>query len=213
MPTPTLPSLRERKRSQTWAALHEAALRLALSRDDLQQVTVEAIAEAANVSPRTFFNYFSCKEDAVLGIHEPAVDEATTARFAGAGDDELLEDVARLMFEVSVGGSLGTGEAHQRQREALCRHPQLGHRQFRHVMKTEQVVVQVVADWLRRSPKWQAEPVGADPEEAARVLVMMAGATVRLAIRELAEAPVEDDEHAALSRAVFRFKEMARKVL
>nr|WP_077693472.1 TetR/AcrR family transcriptional regulator [Nocardiopsis sinuspersici] len=30
------------------------------------QVTVEAIAEAANISRRTFSNYFACKEDAVL---------------------------------------------------------------------------------------------------------------------------------------------------
>jgi AcrR family transcriptional regulator len=57
--------LRERKKSATRQALHEAALRLAVERG-LENVTTEAIADAANVSRRTFSNYFEGKEDAVL---------------------------------------------------------------------------------------------------------------------------------------------------
>lgn len=58
------PGLRERKKAATRQALHEAALRLAV-RDGLEKVTVEAIADAANVSRRTFSNYFSGKEEAI----------------------------------------------------------------------------------------------------------------------------------------------------
>ncbi|WP_367128607.1 TetR family transcriptional regulator [Saccharothrix sp. HUAS TT1] len=56
--------LRERKKSATRLALHEAALRLALEHGP-DRVTVESIADAASVSRRTFSNYFAGKEEAI----------------------------------------------------------------------------------------------------------------------------------------------------
>ena len=57
--------LRERKKAATRQALHQAAVRLA-ERDGYEHVTVEAIADAATVSRRTFSNYFSSKEEAFV---------------------------------------------------------------------------------------------------------------------------------------------------
>ncbi|WCN84396.1 TetR/AcrR family transcriptional regulator [Micromonospora sp. LH3U1] len=57
--------LRERKKAATRLALHEAALHLAADQG-IDAVTVEAIADAANVSRRTFSNYFSSKEQALF---------------------------------------------------------------------------------------------------------------------------------------------------
>jgi AcrR family transcriptional regulator len=48
-------------------AIHRAALELVAERG-LAGVTVEEISERAGVSPRTFFNYWTTKENAVLGI-------------------------------------------------------------------------------------------------------------------------------------------------
>jgi AcrR family transcriptional regulator len=60
--------LRERKRRETRAALSLAALRLCVQRG-WEDVTVDDIAAAANVSPRTFRNYFSTKAEAVAAGH------------------------------------------------------------------------------------------------------------------------------------------------
>lgn len=58
-------SLRERKKAATRLALHRAVAELAATKG-LDAVTVDAVADLANVSRRTFSNYFSGKEEALL---------------------------------------------------------------------------------------------------------------------------------------------------
>jgi len=57
--------LRERKKAETRSALGQAALRLALERG-VDGVSADEIAAAANVSVRTFHNYFNSKDSAVI---------------------------------------------------------------------------------------------------------------------------------------------------
>ena len=75
--------LRERKKTETRTALSQAVLRLALERG-LDAVTAEDIAAAANVSVRTFHNYFGTKEEALVAawtsefeVHVEALRAAT----------------------------------------------------------------------------------------------------------------------------------------
>ena len=60
--------LRERKKLQTRGALSWAVIRLSVERG-WANVTVEDAAAAANVSDRTFRNYFSSKAEAVAARH------------------------------------------------------------------------------------------------------------------------------------------------
>ncbi len=75
--------MRERKKQATREALREAALRLALEHGP-DHVRVEDIAEAAGVSPRTYNNYFSSREQAIVAAitaeREARVASAVTAQ-------------------------------------------------------------------------------------------------------------------------------------
>jgi hypothetical protein len=63
---PAAPTRRDAKRSQTALRLQERALRLTLDRG-FDGWTMDDLAEAADVSRRTVFNYFDSKADVVLG--------------------------------------------------------------------------------------------------------------------------------------------------
>ncbi|MFF5895590.1 TetR/AcrR family transcriptional regulator [Streptomyces argenteolus] len=71
------PSLRERKKQQTYEAVSEAAITLFLERG-FDQVSVAEVAAAADISKPTLFRYFPAKEDLVL--HRFADHEDESAR-------------------------------------------------------------------------------------------------------------------------------------
>ncbi|QIG44582.1 TetR family transcriptional regulator [Nocardioides anomalus] len=95
----TSPGLRERKKARTRATIQREALRL-FARDGYAATSVEAIAEAAEVSPSTFFRYFPTKEEVVLADF---IDEATIERFVAAPAD--------LSVPAALGHAVRTGIA------------------------------------------------------------------------------------------------------
>jgi AcrR family transcriptional regulator len=91
----TAMSLREQKRWETSHRITTCAQELA-AEHGLDGFTMDELAEAAEVSRRTLFNYFPSKTDAVLGA-EPEVPEADVATFrAGGPHGTLLDDLAEL---------------------------------------------------------------------------------------------------------------------
>lgn len=106
-------SLRERKKLATRRLLRRAALEL-VSERGLANVTVEDIAEAAGVSPRTFFNYFPSKEAVLFGGYEEraaALRERVATRSPGGPAIDVLravmaEDAEEMAAELrSLGGN------------------------------------------------------------------------------------------------------------
>jgi AcrR family transcriptional regulator len=87
--------LRERKKLATRLALHRAALELVAERG-LGAVSVDEIADRADVSPRTFFNYFSSKDDAVLGL-DPEASAQQAAAFLARPTDETPVEALRAV--------------------------------------------------------------------------------------------------------------------
>ena len=81
-------TLRERKKDATKAALADAALDLA-DKYGLAQLRIEDIADKAGVSLRTFRNYFTNKEAAVVGILTHNYDLVVKALRDRPDDEEL----------------------------------------------------------------------------------------------------------------------------
>jgi AcrR family transcriptional regulator len=87
--------LRERKKLATRGALHQAALQLVAERG-FEHVSIDDITERADVSPRTFFNYFSSKDDAVLGL-DPDASVRQVSAFRGRPADEAPVQALRAV--------------------------------------------------------------------------------------------------------------------
>ena len=164
------PGRRERKKLATRQALMDAALRLVADRG-LEQVTVEDISEAADVATRTFFNYFSSKEEALLGnapekaatVHRLVVDRPAT--------ESPLEAVYQVLRELTLQQARRREELLLRQ-QVIERHPGLLARQLGMYASFERALTAAVAERLGAP----ADPL------YARVLATAAVAAARAAV-------------------------------
>src|ERR1700712_1637118 len=93
--------LRERKKQETRVALSRATIRLCVQRG-WDNVTVEDIATAADVSVRTFRNYFSGKAEAVAASHLERMLRIADSLRAQPADEPFWDSVARAVQEQFV---------------------------------------------------------------------------------------------------------------
>ena len=158
------PSLRERKKLATRRALQRFALDLVAERG-YSKVTIEDIAEAADVSPRTFFNYFPSKEAALLGadpertegLRRRLVDEPSGKSPLEALRAVMVDEVRRLSEELA---ELGGDPA-----DWVCRmklamaDPHLRAAQAAHMTQIEHAVIAGLSERLGTDLKSNPYPI------------------------------------------------------
>ncbi|MEU6090500.1 TetR family transcriptional regulator [Streptomyces sp. NPDC047085] len=141
--------LRERKKRQTRERIRREAYRL-FAEHGYENTTVDQIAEAAEVSPSTFFRYFPTKEDVVLqDEYDPALAEALKSRPA---DEPIVEAVLN-----SLKGPVGEMVRADRD-DLLLRSritftdPALRARGIAEQERSERVIAEIIAERTGRDP-------------------------------------------------------------
>ncbi|MCC5574059.1 TetR family transcriptional regulator [Microtetraspora sp. AC03309] len=93
--------LRERKKQKTRIALIDAALDLFLTQG-YDITTIDQVAAVVDVSPRTFFRYFSSKEEAALSLPQDGLEillAEFAARPAAESPHQALSNAMRVMLD------------------------------------------------------------------------------------------------------------------
>src|SRR5262249_27901223 len=92
-------SPRDRRRTKLAAQIERLALSLFVKRG-ISAVTVDEIADAADISRRTFFRYFASKEDLLLGDrqrYDDSLARTLAKEQTGSSAVRMLRDILRAM--------------------------------------------------------------------------------------------------------------------
>ena len=117
--------LRERKKRETRLSLSRATIALIVARG-WDEVTVEDIAASANVSERTFRNYFTSKAEAVAASHlERALVVADELRSQPADEPFWPAVLAAVRSSVAVEPSSPRDAAYMERVKLVLAHPSL----------------------------------------------------------------------------------------
>jgi AcrR family transcriptional regulator len=148
LPSDPCMGLRERKKLETFRALQGAARRLVGERG-LDNVTIEEIADAANVSKRTFFNYFDSKEAAIVDPELGKVELLAAELAARPADETPLQALWQATLIVLARHAPGLQDLSG----LIAANPSLAARQVNSFAMYKKVIV----DWV-------AERTGCDPD-------------------------------------------------
>lgn len=166
--------LREQKKWETRQALKDAALELALAHG-MDALTVDAISDAATVAPRTFFNYFACKEDALVAEPTQSLPDMQRMLCERPADEAPLGALRAVITQCDLFGA-----AHMDRERALARqrlvqnHPPLLARQLAQYVTVERAFAAALAERLGAGP---------EPDLRPELLAALAVSTVRVAMR------------------------------
>lgn len=165
--------LRERKRLATRRAIQVAAVRL-VAENGLDRLTVDEIGRVADISPRTFFNYFPTKEAAIVGDAPSLPEEPIMAAFV-EGTGRLLDDLG-VLFTEAIERAAADHELTQLRRAIIKQNPQLFAMRIASMHEFQRDIEGVV---LRRLRHEQPEAEQAELESRANLITHVAVGAMR----------------------------------
>jgi AcrR family transcriptional regulator len=158
---------RARKKDETRRRIAEAAMALFLSRG-FAATTLDDIAEAADISKRSFFDYFPSKEDVVLAWQDVFKDELVAEIAARPADEPLAVAAERAMVAAISRYDVPQARAHLRLRDET---PALRARDHMKYGALEQAM----SDALLKRPGAKRDPL------RARLVAMIVVGALRIA--------------------------------
>lgn len=199
------PSLRQRQRLETLRDLHLAASELA-EEGGPAATTVDAIADRAGVSRRTFFNYFASKEDAILGLVPPRIpDEVLENPLGEAADSDDLQRAVHLLVATARASRMTVG-GYARRRELVGRFPELNHRLKRQAQEIQDLVLEELTGQDSRLGEHVEGPL-----DRTRALVLMAAAIIRFAY-ESDPRTLEEESLSSFDTSISVFRSLLKEV-
>jgi AcrR family transcriptional regulator len=140
------PGLRERKKRETRLALSQAAIRLTLARG-WDNVSVEDIAAAANVSERTFRNYFASKAEAIVATHVERGRHAAEVLLERPADESLWDALVNaLVSQFEVEGGQSPDDEYAARLHKMLAEPAIQHEVFRAHAQAQDALAAAIAE-------------------------------------------------------------------
>jgi|HubBroStandDraft_1064217.scaffolds.fasta_scaffold148166_2 AcrR family transcriptional regulator len=164
------PGLRERKKLATRQALAFAAMRLAVERG-LENVRVQDITDAMNVSRRTFTNYFASKEEAIASLNTVRFTQAVQA-LRGRPAGEPLADSLTEVFAARYEAAAGVDRERIEPIRMMMTSPALQGEALKTLVRAERPLARAIAERTGADPQHDLQP---------RVLAAAVMAAVRTA--------------------------------
>lgn len=186
--------------------------------------TTDEIVAQAGVSPRTLFNYFQGKEDAVLGLRTPAMTEEILRRDSEREDLYIFERITHLLLDIVLESV--QGPPYDQVVELVSAYPELRFRLRTHNLACESVLADFLRtiDWKefarqgRRGPFIYFTPDSSDPgdhpthydEDLVQGGVCIASAIWRY-LDYTKRLPLGDTRDQKVAQAVHNFRHLLRE--
>jgi AcrR family transcriptional regulator len=151
---------RERKKQATRESLIEAAFGLFADKG-FEATTVEEIADAVDVSSRTFFRYFASKEDVVLTFQEEQQVMFLELFRARPAEEPVVTALKRAAIEVARACEEGTGFDPQRftcMQQLMETSPAVMASSLQHQQQKQLLIVEAVAERMGVDPATDLRP-------------------------------------------------------